>query len=205
MIVKAYPLRMTPEQFEELSDSQGLELIDGIVREKSMGTENAAIHTLISYYLNALVLPGKLGRVVDAEGMYQCFPRAPKRVRKPDVSFIRLDRLPDGRVPVGICRVRPDLAVEVVSPNDTYEEIDEKLADYFDAGVPLIWVVTPKTRTVLVYQSDGTARRLRDSDDLTADPVLPGFRVRIADLFPNPPLPTNAPDITPVPPPPTES
>jgi|SRR5579883_354676 len=187
MIVKAYLPRMTPEQFEKLPDSQGLELIDGVVKEKNMGTENGSIQTLISYYLNLVVVPGKLGRVVDSEGMYQCFPSSPKQVRKPDVSFILRERLPDGRVPRDICRVRLDLAVEVVSPNESYEEVDEKLADYFDAGVPLIWVVTPKTRTVLVYQADGTARRFRETDDLTADPVIPNFRARIAEFFPNPP------------------
>ena len=187
MIVKAYPPRMSPEQFEELSDSQGMELIDGIVQEKNVGSENGSIHTLISYYLNLVVLPAKLGRVLDSEAMYRCFPSHPKRVRKPDVSFVLQERLPDGRVPRGICKFRPDLAVEVVSPNDTYEEVEVKIADYFDAGIPLIWVVTPKTRTVLVYLADGTARRLRDTDDLTADPVIPGVRVRIADLFPNPP------------------
>ena len=147
--------------------------------------KTAAIQTLISHYLNLAVLPAKLGRILDSEGMYQCFPAHPKRVRKPDISFVRQDRLPDGRVPAGICRFRPDLAVEVVSPNDTYDEVEEKLADYFDAGVPLIWVVTPKTRTVLVYQADGTARRLRDTDELTADPIIAGVRIRIADLFPN--------------------
>src|SRR5579883_2040890 len=88
MIVKAYLPRMTPEQFEKLPDSQGLELIDGVVKEKNMGTENGSIQTLISYYLNLVVVPGKLGRVVDSEGMYQCFPSSPKQVRKPDVSFI---------------------------------------------------------------------------------------------------------------------
>jgi Uma2 family endonuclease len=187
MIVKAYPPRMTPEQFEELPDSQGLELLDGIVQEKKMGTENGAIQWRIGYYLGLVVIPARLGEVLDAEAMYQCFPKRPRSVRKPDISFILRERLPGGRVPRGICKVRPDLAVEVVSPNDTYEEVEEKLADYFDAGVPLVWVVIPKTRTVLVYQADGTARRPRDSDDLTADPVIPNLRVRIADLFPNPP------------------
>jgi Uma2 family endonuclease len=100
--------------------------------------------------------------------------------------------LPDGKVPRGRCTVRPDIVVEVVSPNDLYEEVEEKLADYFDAGVPLIWIVTPLTRTVLVYKADGTARRLRDTDDLTADPIIPNFCVRIADLFPNPPEATPA-------------
>lgn len=187
MIVKAYPPRMTPEQFEELPDSKGLELIEGVVTEKHVGAENAGIQMRIGYHLNAVVLPGKLGEVLDAEAMYQCFPSKADQVRKPDVSFILQSRLPDGLVPRGMCKFRPDLAVEVVSPNDGYEEVEEKLADYFDAGIPLIWIVTPKTRTVLVYQADGTVRRLRDIDDLTAEPLLPGFRVRIAELFPNPP------------------
>src|SRR5690349_449170 len=150
MIVKAYPPRMTPEQFEEWSGSRGFELIDGIVQEKKMGTENGVIQVRLIHFLASVVIPNKLGALSDSEGMYQCFPKRPKSVRKPDISFIRQDRLPDGRVPRGICKFRPDLAVEVVSPNDTYEEVEEKLADYFDAGVPLIWVVTPKTRTVLV-------------------------------------------------------
>ena len=189
MIVKAYPPQMTPEQFESLRDSRGLELIDGIVTEKNMGAENAAIQSRVGHYLSAVVLTANIGVVLDSETMYQCFPSRPKQIRKPDVSFVLQARLPDGRVPRGLCKFRPDLAVEVVSPNDTYEVVEEKLADYFDAGIPLIWVVTPKTRTVLVYQADGTARRLRDTDDLTADPVISGVRVRIADLFPNPPEP----------------
>ena len=190
MHVLAHPLRLTPEQFEELPDNQGMELIDGIVMEKAMGTECGSINTRIGYYLWSVVLPARLGEVIDGDGMYRCFPSHPNRIRKPDLSFIRRERLPNGRVPVGITLIRPDLAVEVISPNDEYESIDEKIADYYDAGVPLIWVVAPRTRTVLVYQADGSARRLRDTDDLTADPVVHGFRVRVAELFPNPPEPT---------------
>ncbi len=193
MIVKADPPRMTPEQFEEWSDSRGFELIDGVVQEKKMGTENAGIQMRIGHYLTAVAIPGKLGEVLDSEAMFHCFPSNPKQVRKPDVSFILRERIPADGIPRGICKIRPDLAVEVVSPNDGYEEVEEKLADYFDAGVPLIWVVTPKTRTVLVYRADGTARRLRDTDELSADPIIPGVRIRIADLFPNPPVPPSAP------------
>lgn len=193
MIVKADPPRMTPEQFEEWSGSDGFELIDGIVQEKKMGAENAVIQARLTILLGAVIMPANLGELLDSECMFRCFPSNSKQVRKPDLSFIRRDRIPAGGIPRGMCTIRPDLAVEVVSPNDAYEEVDEKIADYFDAGVPLIWVVTPKTRTVLVYQADGTAKRFRDTDDLTADPLFPGFRVRIADLFPNPPQPPVAP------------
>jgi Uma2 family endonuclease len=185
--ILARPPRLTPEQFERLPDQRGLELIDGIVKEKGMGTESGSVNSLLHFYLNQLVIPGRLGRVIDSDGMYRCFPGHPNRIRKPDVSFIRQDRLPNGRVPIGIVLIRPDLAVEVLSPNDKCEELDEKIADYFDAQIPLIWVVSPRSRTVLVYHADGSAQRLRDTDDLTADPIVPGFRVRIADLFPNPP------------------
>ena len=197
MIVKAYPPRMSPEQFEELADSRGVELIDGIVTEKPVGTESGSIMVRVSYYLSAVVIPNRLGEVIGNDGRYRCFPTHPDRVRKPDVSFILRERLPGGRVPIGTSEFRPDLAVEVVSPSDNCEDMEERIADYFDAGVPLIWIVTPKTRTVMVYHADGSARRLRDTDDLTADPIIPSFRVRIADLFPNPPAPAPQPEAPP--------
>ncbi len=187
MNILARPPRLTPEQFERLPDHQGLELIDGVVKEKAMGCESGAVNARICFYLNQLVIPGRLGHVLDSEGMYRCFPSHPNRLRKPDVSFIRQDRLPNGRVPIGTVTIRPDLAAEVLSPNDECDALEEKIADYFDAQIPLIWVVAPRSRTVLVYHADGSAQRLRDTDDLTADPIVPGFRVRIADLFPNPP------------------
>lgn len=199
MNVIARPLRLTAEQFEELSDHQGLELLDGVVTEKNMGAEASFIQRRLSYLLSGVVEPTGLGYLFESECMYACFPSRPNRVRKPDVSFVRRDRMPPEGIPRGMFRVAPDLAAEVVSPNDEYDDIDEKVADYYDAGVPLVWVVSPKTRTVLVYRPDGSARRLRETDDLTADPVVPGFRVRIADLFPNPPAAAPAPPAPPSP------
>lgn len=197
MSVLALTRRYTPEQFELLPrGARGYELIDGVLREKGMGTESGSINARISHYLNLVVMPARLGEVIDSEGMYRCFPSHPDRVRKPDVSFIRRERLPGGRVPVGITAIRPDLAVEVVSPKDKYYDLDEKVADYFDAGVPLIWVVSPKTQTVLVYNLTDSVRRLRVSDELTANSIIPGFRVKVADLFPNPPGDAPAEDET---------
>ncbi|HEX4612412.1 MAG TPA: Uma2 family endonuclease [Urbifossiella sp.] len=192
MNMLAEPLRMTAEEFERLTDAHGLELIDGRVREKNMGSESGSINALIGHHLWSVVRPGRLGAVLDSEGMYRCFPNRPNRVRKPDVSFILQARLPGGRVPKGITPFRPDIAVEVVSPNDTYDELGEKVADYLAAGVPLIWVVSPATRTVLTYHADGSVRRLGATDPLTADPFIPGFRVLVADLFPYPPDPAGA-------------
>jgi Uma2 family endonuclease len=190
MILKAYPPEMTAEEFEIWNDADGHELIDGQPREKAMGVESSKIQTKLLVRLDKVVTETGLGELFDAECMYRCFPSRPRQVRKPDTSLVLQERLPKDGLPRGMFRIRPDFVVEVVSPNEAYEEVDEKVRDYFDAGVPLIWVITPKTRSVLVYHADGTARRFGPEDELTGDPIIPGFRVRVADLFPPPALPT---------------
>ena len=95
------------------------------------------------------------GYVWPADNGYQCFGHAPKLVRRPDVSFIREDRLPGGELPKGHVPIPPDLAVEVVSPNDLASDLDEKLEDYQRAGVGLVWVIHPESRTLSVYRVTG--------------------------------------------------
>jgi hypothetical protein len=97
-----------------------------------------------------------------------------------------IGRLPGGVLPDGWARIRPDLAFEVVSPNDLVEELDEKLADYEKAGVPLIWVIYLGSRTVLVYRADGTVSRWHEGDELSGEDVIPGFRCRVRDILPTP-------------------
>jgi len=79
--------------------------------------------------------------------------------------------------------VAPDLVVEVVSPNDLFTEIDEKVEEYWRAGTPLIWVINPDLRTLQNYRADGSSNRLREGDKLTGEGVLPGFACAVADLF----------------------
>jgi len=84
--------------------------------------------------------------------------------------------------------------VEVISPNDLAKDLDEKLEDYLRAGVKLIWVINPETRTLQIYYPDGTSRRLHETDEVSGDSVIPGFRCPVAALFPAVPevLPTTA-------------
>jgi Uma2 family endonuclease len=194
MIVR--PQRITPEEFERMSGTDGYELIDGVPREVNMGGESSFVNNEFGSVIRDFVRANGLGFTFDSSCTFQCFPRNPGSVRKPDVSFVRRGRFPNDRIPRGHVRIPPDLAVEVVSPNDEWYEVERKLEDYLSAGVPLIWVVNPDVRTVHVYQSDGTVRRLRDADELTGEPVLPGFRVRLADLLP-PPVPPEPDDVTP--------
>lgn len=77
----------------------------------------------------------------------------------------------------------PVLAVEILSPNDTQEQIHEKINDYLAAGVALVWVIDPYDRTVRIYRPDTPTELVNTQQELTAEPQLPGFRVRVADLF----------------------
>lgn len=174
----------TPEDLLSLPNGgKGYELVGGQLVEKSMGGVASSVAARIVHLLVALGENLGLGWVFDSEGSYQCFADDPRKVRKPDVSFIRRGRLPDERIPTGHVPIPPDLAVEVVSPNDTVYEVDAKVEEYLAAGVPLVWVVNPDTRGVRVYHADGTVERLVEHDKLTAPELIPELRCRVADLF----------------------
>lgn len=180
------PPRLTAAEFERLPDHKGYELVGGQLSEKGMGAESSEIQGELGFLLKLWVRATGRGKVYESECMYRCFPDDPERVRKPDVSFVRADRLPDGRSPTGMFTIRPDFAAEVLSPNDKTGELSEKLADYESAGIPLVWVLDPAARTVQVRAAGEPVRELTEADTLTGDPVLPGFSVRVADLFPPP-------------------
>src|SRR5262249_5711110 len=111
---------------------------------------------------------------------------------RPDAAFVSYERWPLSR---GIPRtnawpVVPELAAEVVSPNDDMREVVDRVGTYFDAGVRLVWLLLPGRDLVYAYTSPTAVRVLTRADELTGDPVIPGFRVPVAELFPpadNPP------------------
>jgi len=178
---------LTPDELLALPDGDSYELIDGHPVEKHMGGESSFVGGRISHRLMQYQEQHPGGWVLPSDAGYRCFPGRPKLVRKPDVSFIRHGRLPGERIPRGDILISPDLAVEVVSPNDLYNEVDVKVSEYLDVGVSLVWVVNPEARTACVYRPDGTARRLRENDEIDGGDVLPGFRCRLAEFFPPPP------------------
>jgi Uma2 family endonuclease len=140
------------------------------------------------------VLPG-------GDAGYLCFPDRPRLVRKPDVSFVRRGRFPGEVLPRGYAELAPDLSVEVISPNDLYEEVDQKIEEYLRAGVRLVWVISPQNHTVRVCRVDGSSASLRDADELDGEDVLPGFRCPVRELFPPPPAAAPGDNGGPAPPP----
>lgn len=142
---------------------------------------------VIGFLLKLFMKGKKLGHLFDAEAGYQCFPDAPKKVRKPDVSFIRRGRLPADRPPTGHIMIPPDLAVEVASPHDKVYEIETKIVEYLSAGVRLIWIVYPGTRRVRVLRPAGSpagsGQELTEDEMITVKEMLSGFACKVADCF----------------------
>jgi Uma2 family endonuclease len=109
-----------------------------------------------------------------------------KNDRKPDVAFVSFQTWPANRaVPkVRAWSIAPDLAVEVVSPTDQMFDVLAKLMEYFAGGVKQVWLVFSNIEQVYCYTSPTAVRILTRSDELTAEPLIPGFRLPLAELFP---------------------
>lgn len=173
----------TPDDLLAIDDGRVYELVRGALVEKPMGAYSSWVAGVILRYLAGIAEERGLGWVLPPDTGYQCFPNEPQKVRKPDVSLIRRGRLPGERIPDGHIRIAPDLVVEVISPNDRFYEVDAKVSEYLAAGIAVVWVVNPDTRTVQVHHGDYTSERLQASDELTLPELLPEFRCRVADLF----------------------
>jgi Uma2 family endonuclease len=179
--------RYTPDDLLTMPEGDHYELVDGQLVERNMGFRSGRVAAELVWLLASHCKKYALGWVLPSDVGYQCFPDDPEQVRKPDVSFLRKERLPADQEPEGHCRVAPDLVVEVVSPNDLFEEVTGKVEEYLSAGVLLVWVVDPARRRVSVYRRDGTGTVLRPDDELTGEDALAGFRCRVGDLFVPPP------------------
>jgi Uma2 family endonuclease len=179
----AAPLSVTPEQLLAMPDGDLYELVDGVLVELKSDMTSSYVAMRLGRLLGNFLGDPPRGWVMGADCGYQCFPHRPKLVRKPDVSFIRLGRLPDERLPASYIRIPPDLAVEVLSPNDLSYETDEKVTEYLGVGVPLVWVINPEQRRVLVYRAGGPISGVHEDGELDGETVLPGFRCPVRELF----------------------
>ena len=176
---------MTAEELWELPEKPGVrfELTKGeLVEVPGAG----ALHNLIAALVYRLIFDFVSGRnlgLVFTDGAAYVLGRNPDRVRIPDVSVVLRAHVPEGGIPEGFWPGAPDLAVEVVSPNDRAEDVYDKVRDYLDAGTPLVWVLWPKRQSLTVHTPDGRARDLGPEDALDGADVLPVFNLRVAELF----------------------
>ncbi len=173
------------------------ELIDGFLVEKAMGFRESLLASLIIHHLLAFVLPRKLGLV----GAPDAIMRVRKnQLRLPDVSFITWARLLETDAhKKKVAPFGPDLAVEVLSEDNTQAEMDRKRREFFAAGTRLVWVIDPKARTATVYDDPARpnhAAAVSDTGSLDGGTVLPGFTLSLAELFGDIEPPANTPPST---------
>ena len=177
----------TVEQFEalSLSDDYRYELVKGeLHRMGTPGDRHGRISSIINYFLRQCVYEFNNGEVWDGGTGFVIDESNPEKpvIRAPDVAFITKERLtpPTGKV----VPIVPDLAVEVVSPSDKWADVMDKVAEYLEHGVQLVWVVPPRSQLVEVYRQGATKPEILGPDDeLDGDEVVKGFKLRVSKLF----------------------
>jgi Uma2 family endonuclease len=175
---------LTAEEFEQLPDAgKRYELIDGELREMAPTVNwHGEVEINLGTLLNVHVRPHGLGRVSCGEVLF-IVRRNPDRVRAANIAFIRQDRVPPLEARQHILEVIPDLVVEILSQSDTVAEISDKIDDWLQAGVQMLWVVDPYRRTVTVYRPGFDPVLIGERATLEGDPVVPEFRCLVAEIF----------------------
>jgi Uma2 family endonuclease len=175
---------LTAADVEQMGKAgERMELIDGVLREKQpVSQRHGEIEIRISSPLHMFVDRNGLGRVYPSDTQFVVL-RDPDKILIPDVAFVRAARLRPEAERWRMAPYPPDLAVEVVSPNDSAREVAEKLDLYDRAGVPLVWVVRPPRRAVEVRPHGRPPFTLGEGDTLDGGDVVPGFRLLVADIF----------------------
>ena len=178
------PKIWTDEEFMALpDDGHHYEIINGeLINMGNSGALHGYVCSTLMILLGGYVRQHNLGAMLDSS---TAFKMKNGNKRSTDIAFFAKERLQGIAVlPSGYLEGAPDLAVEVLSPGNTVEEIDDKLTEYFENGSRLVWVINPTQHYVLVYRSaQEPDRLLKGKDSLDGEEVIPGFTLAIADLF----------------------
>jgi len=159
-----------------------MELVKGELRELAPANdEHGYVASQLLLVVAQFVKQHRLGYTFAAETGF-VLSEEPATVRAPDFAFVSRERAPEDWSR-HFARYIPDLVAEVVSPNDTFTEVTEKVDDWLRSGVRVVWVVDPAQQTVRVYRPDQPVRVLRAEDTLSGEEVLPGFECKVSEIF----------------------
>ena len=157
------------------------ELIDGTLVEKTMGLYESVLAGIIIRLLGEFVSPRRLGIVAVPDGMFRV---GPDQIRMPDASFTSWSRLPADYSNNAAADLSPDLAIEILSPSNTANEMARKRREYFARGTGLMWMINPAARTVAIYiDTEGEPTISNVDQSVDGGDVLPGFSFSIRQLF----------------------
>lgn len=170
---------MTATTQPALDDDLDYEIVDGQKEVKMAGAKHGRIGARLIFKFEAYLEQNPIGGVYISNTTFQIGANE----RMPDVSFASAARFPEEGEPSGKWEIPPDLAVEVVSPNDVWEKVNAKVREYFAAGVQHVWLVSQEGKEVMIYDSPTQIRVVTAEEDLTSETLLPGFKLRVGDLF----------------------
>lgn len=178
------PQLMTADELLKLpDDGVRYELVQGELRRMSpAGHHHGRLVLNITTPLDQYVRTHQLGAVYAAETGFQ-LTSDPDTVRAADVAFVRQERVAAVGDTDGYWPGAPDLAVEVVSPNDLYTEIEDKVSDWLDAGTRMVVIVNPRKQSVTVYRSRTDITLLTADNTLDGADVVSGWQIAIRSLF----------------------
>ena len=170
-----------------LRDPEALyEIIDGIEMElppRSM--ESGILASRLGTKIILFATPNELGEVYNEILVKLNLSDGRERNRRPDFIYVSYVKWPADKplVKDAAWDIVPDICVEVVSPSDGANDLEEKLVEYFEAGIPQVWVVYPEVQTVYAYESRNRVKILGPDDTLTGGTALPGFELPLRQLF----------------------
>jgi Uma2 family endonuclease len=176
--VTAVKRRLTEEEFLRLpDDGRKYELVEGEAREVPAGV----LHDAIVMRIGFLMYPSaqKVGFLAASSAG---FKMVTGNIRSPDVSLVLRERLPEGKPPQGFLEGAPDLAIEVLSPNEDWAELGRKLGEYFASGSKEVWLVDPEKHMLTVYKSLTEVRVFYADDEISTE-LLPSFRCKVSELL----------------------
>jgi len=172
---------LTGEEFFALGDIGPCELVNGRIVPMSLtGGEHGLIESEIIFQLKDFNRRQQAGWVLSGEaGVY--VRRNPDTVRGMDAAFISKVRHPAR--PKKFLEIAPELIVEIISPNDRWREIQDKLKEYFAIGVDTVWLIDPEDQTIFIYSELTEMIRLEKDDVLRGEGPLAGFELPVAAVF----------------------
>lgn len=166
----------------ELDPEKSYEIVNGQPEEKEMpGARHAGVAARLTIELGIYLKTNNLGGLYSEASFI-----IGRNERIPDIAFVVGDRIPPEGEPVTLWPMAPDLAIEVISPNDVYLKVMSKTDDYFAAGVKQVWLVEPEYRKVSVYRSPNDVAIFTEEQELTSEDLFPGFRCRLNEIFKTP-------------------
>jgi Uma2 family endonuclease len=164
-----------------LDPEKSYEIVAGHPEEKEMpGARHGAISTRLIIRLGGFVESHNLG-VVFTETNF----KIGENERIPDIAFVTADCIPQEGIPESVWQSPPDLAIEVISPNDLQEKVSDKVLEYLAAGVRQVWLVSPKHRSISIFRSQTDVQIFSVDMNLVSEDLFPGFSCSLNELFPS--------------------